>query len=63
MRYTQDESYYLLDVGEEAVVYLGLKEGVYPEQMISELKEAQISGKFDVEKHIGKYPVKNTIIY
>ncbi|MCC8197628.1 MAG: class I mannose-6-phosphate isomerase [Tannerellaceae bacterium] len=58
MRYTQDESYYLLDTGEEAVVYLGLKEGVCQEQMISELKEAQISGKFDVEMHIGKYPVK-----
>ncbi|MDH6306529.1 mannose-6-phosphate isomerase class I [Parabacteroides sp. PF5-5] len=58
MHYTQDESYYLIDAGEDAVVYLGLKEDVCPEKMITELKEAQDSGFFDAEKHVGVYPVK-----
>ncbi|WP_298646531.1 class I mannose-6-phosphate isomerase [uncultured Proteiniphilum sp.] len=58
MHYTQDESYYLLDAGEDAIVYLGLKKGVCPEDMIAELKEAQETGVFDAEKHVGVYPVK-----
>lgn len=59
MHYTQDESYYLLDAGEDALVYLGLKEGVDPEAMISELQHAQDTGsKFDADKHVGVWPVK-----
>ena len=38
--YTQDESYYLLDAGEDAAVYLGLKEGVNPTEMIEDLRAA-----------------------
>ena len=34
MHYTQDESYYILDCKEEAKVYLGVKEGIKPEEMI-----------------------------
>lgn len=57
--YTQDESYYLLDAGEGATVYLGLKDGVDPEEMISALNEAQESGKpFDTEKYVNKWPAK-----
>jgi hypothetical protein len=37
MHYTQDESYYLLDVGPEASVYLGLREDVEPSSMIRDL--------------------------
>jgi hypothetical protein len=58
MHYTQDESYYILDAGDDAVVYLGLKEGVDPGTVIDELKQAQTTGRFDAEKHIGCYPVK-----
>lgn len=58
MHYTQDESYYMLDTEEDAVVYLGLRNDVDPERMISELKEAQTTGRFDAEKHVGVYPVK-----
>ncbi|WP_224997895.1 class I mannose-6-phosphate isomerase [Cesiribacter sp. SM1] len=59
MHYTQDESYYMLDVAEGAYVYLGLQEGVNPEAMIGELKEAQQTGKdFNAEKHVKKWPVQ-----
>ena len=55
--YTQDESYYLLDAGTDAAVYLGLKTGTDPEEMISSLQNAQ-TGKqaFDVEKYVNKWP-------
>ena len=57
--YTQDESYYLLDAGEDAVVYLGLKEGVDKVQMIEDLRAAQ-RGEilFEAEKYVNKLPAK-----
>jgi mannose-6-phosphate isomerase class I len=58
MHYTQDESYYLLDAGEDAVVYLGLKDHVCPEKMIAGLKEAQETGVFDAESYTGVYAAK-----
>jgi mannose-6-phosphate isomerase class I len=59
MHYTQDESYYMLDAGEDACVYLGLKETIHPDAMISELKKAQNEAAFfDAEKHVEKWPVK-----
>lgn len=58
MHYTQDESYYMLDAKPDAVVYLGLKEGIDSEAMIHDLEEAQETGKFDADKYVGKYPVK-----
>ena len=57
--YTQDESYYLLDAGEGATVYLGLKHGVDPDEMIAALNEAQESGTtFDTEKYVNKWPAR-----
>ena len=59
LHYTQDESYYMMDVEEDAIVYLGLKEGVSPEAMISDLEETQASGNpFDAEKHVQTWPMK-----
>ena len=59
MDYTQDESYYLLDVREGACVYLGLSDNADSEQMITELKQAQHEdGTFDAEKYVQKWPVK-----
>ena len=57
--YTQDESYYLLDAAPNAVVYLGLKEGVDKVQMIEDLRAAQ-RGEilFDAEKYVNKLPAK-----
>ncbi len=57
--YTQDESYYLLDAADNAVVYLGLKEGIDKVQMIEDLRAAQ-RGEilFDAEKYVNKLPAK-----
>jgi len=59
MPYTQDESYYMLDVEEGAFVYLGLQEDINPDTMIQELKLAQNEGvAFNAEKHVQKWPVR-----
>jgi mannose-6-phosphate isomerase class I len=59
MHYTQDESYYLLDAGEDAVVYLGLKEGIDPAAMIDDLQAAQRGEKsFDDERFVNRWPAK-----
>ena len=57
--YTQDESYYLLDAADNAVVYLGLTEGIDKVQMIEDLRAAQ-RGEilFDAEKYVNKLPAK-----
>lgn len=59
MTYTQDESYYMLDTEEDAVVYLGLKDNINSEAMIDDLQKAQQTGEaFDAEKYVEKWPVK-----
>jgi mannose-6-phosphate isomerase class I len=59
IHYTQDESYYLMDAKEGAVVYLGLKEGIDPARMISDLELAQSEGRaFDADKYVQTWPVK-----
>lgn len=59
MNYTQDESYYLLDAGEDGTVYLGLRDGVDRIGMFRELLEARQNGRpFATEKHVGRYPAK-----
>lgn len=59
MHYTQDESYYLLDAGDDACVYLGLKENVSANEMIDDLQRAQ-NGEttFDAEKYVEKWSAK-----
>ena len=59
MSYTQDESYYILDAKEDAVVYLGLKEGIQSDEMIADLESAQKGNiVFDADKYINKFPAK-----
>ena len=59
MHYTQDESYYILDCDDDAVVYLGLKEGVCKEEMLAALHEAQEGGKpFDAGRFVNQWPAK-----
>lgn len=58
MRYTQDESYYILDSSEDSCVYLGARENVVPDEFIGALNEAQQSGQIDVERYVNKWPAK-----
>jgi len=59
MHYTQDESYYLLDCDDDAVVYLGLKTGIDPDEMVRSLRDAA-DGKhpFPAEDFVNMLPAK-----
>ena len=59
IHYTQDESYYMVDAKEDAVVYLGLKTGINKDEMISDLEKAE-RGEivFDADKYANKIPAK-----
>jgi mannose-6-phosphate isomerase class I len=59
MHYTQDESYYLLDADPDAVVYLGLKTGIDPQEMVEAL-QAATDGEhpFDAEKYVNRIPAR-----
>jgi len=57
--YTQDESYYVMDAGPEACVYLGLKTGVDRNAMLAELAEAERGGRpFDAARHVIRWPAR-----
>ena len=59
MHYTQDESYYLLDAKEDAGVFLGLREGVNPAEMLEALERAQQGkGSFPAERFVNLWPAK-----
>ena len=59
MHYTQDESYYLLDAGPGASVYLGLREKISPAAMVKDLERAHEGGPtFAVEKYANKWPAR-----
>ncbi len=50
MKYTQDESYYMMDTAPDAIVYLGLKEDINPSAMVAALGESQARGRpFEAE--------------
>ncbi|MCX6232885.1 MAG: class I mannose-6-phosphate isomerase [Bacteroidetes bacterium] len=58
MAYTQDESYYMLDAGEDACVYLGLKEDIQPRQMLDDLRLSLSTTEFDAEKYVEKWKAR-----
>jgi hypothetical protein len=59
INYTQDESYYLLDAGDEGCVYLGLKTGIDRDAMIRELWTAQDGGPpFRAENYVNRFPAR-----
>jgi len=59
MQYTQDESYYLLDAGEDASVYLGIRDGADPDRMIAALESANNGGQpFDTGQFVNIWPAK-----
>ncbi|HOF21915.1 MAG TPA: mannose-6-phosphate isomerase, partial [Bacteroidales bacterium] len=59
MHYTQDESYYIVDTGEDASVYLGLREGISPAEMIEDLLDAQNGNQpFDDTRYVNRWPAE-----
>ena len=59
MAYTQDESYYVMDAGPQASVYLGLKTGVDRNAMLAELAEAEQGARpFDAARHVNRWPAR-----
>jgi mannose-6-phosphate isomerase class I len=59
MHYTQDESYYLLDAGPNASVYLGLRDGLDRAAMQRDLEIAQVGGApFPAEKYANQWPAR-----
>ncbi len=59
MPYTQDESYYLLDAGPGATVYLGLREGIDKDAMASDLRAAQSGGHpFPAGHYVNVWPAR-----
>ncbi len=59
LHYTQDESYYLLDAGEGASVYLGLIPPADPDALFAALEDAQSGGKpFPAEEFVGRWPAR-----
>ena len=59
LEYTQDESYYMLDVEPDAVVYLGLKENIDQQKMKEDLIAAEKGDfHFEADQYVNKFPVK-----
>jgi len=59
MQYTQDESYYMLDAGEDGDVYLGLKTQIDREAMIGKLKAALGADvSFSAETYVNRFPAR-----
>jgi mannose-6-phosphate isomerase class I len=59
LRYTQDESYYMLDAAPGATVYLGCRAGTRPEEMLADLAAAQRGEKsFDADRFAAAFPAK-----
>lgn len=59
MSYTQDESYYILEAKEDAVVYLGLQTGIQKDKFLADLEKGD--GKdyhFPVEQYINQIPAR-----
>ncbi len=59
MHYTQDESYYLLDAGEDATVYLGLLDSAQPAELLRDLRKAQEGNfNFPAERYVNIWPAR-----
>lgn len=55
--FTQDETYYILDCGAEAQVYLGFQAGVDPQQFRADLERSFSEGvAVEIEKYVQVFP-------
>ncbi len=55
--FTQEEAYYMLDSGDDAVVYLGFQEGINPKEFEHELTESFATNTpVTIEKYVQKHP-------
>lgn len=57
-KYTQDESYYVLDTDGDAKVYLGVKDNVDKEKLVEEFEYSQITGEFNDEEYIHSFKME-----
>lgn len=56
MPYTQDESYYIMDAGPGAAVYLGIRDDADPREMMAALREADRGGTpFDANRFVNRF--------
>ncbi|WP_341216720.1 class I mannose-6-phosphate isomerase, partial [uncultured Wocania sp.] len=57
--FTQDETYYILDAGDDAQVYLGFQENINPTEFKEALEHSyETKAILDVEKYVQKLPAK-----
>jgi mannose-6-phosphate isomerase class I len=62
--FTQEETYYILDATEEAVVYLGFQDDINPEDFERELNESFLHNReADIEKYVRKLPAEKHGLY
>jgi mannose-6-phosphate isomerase class I len=55
--FTQEESYYILDTKDDAVVYLGFQEDIIPSEFRKTIEESYLKSKpVDIEKFVQKLP-------
>lgn len=61
---TQEETYYVLDCKEDAVVYLGFREGVVPEEFEAGLKKSiEETVPFEVDRFVNALPSEKHGLY
>jgi mannose-6-phosphate isomerase class I len=59
MPYTQDESYYMLDAADDAVVYLGVRDDTDPAEMQAALRTASVGEEpFPADRYVNTFPAK-----
>ena len=61
---TQEETYYILDTKDDAVVYLGFREDIAPGKFEAALIESFVSGTpFDVDRYVQSVPARKHGLY
>jgi mannose-6-phosphate isomerase class I len=58
LTYTQDESYYMLDAGADAAVYLGLRNGITRDDFVQAVELGGTAGELDVERYVNRWPAR-----